>query len=144
MDTQQPRLDPAQHHDAHRDHGAGRRLLERWPSVVGLLALLLNVTNGADAHVTQALDPAPTALVVEVFTAKGKPKTGAAVTAETTGDTVALQETTLPAGGPSGEYGSAARAWRRAPYRVVVDGNQRGSFEIDHFSDVTRLRVIDG
>ncbi|WP_260665772.1 hypothetical protein [Cellulosimicrobium cellulans] len=52
MDTQQPRLDPAQHHDAHRDHGPGRHLLERWPSLVGLLALLLNVTNGADAHVT--------------------------------------------------------------------------------------------
>jgi len=52
MDTQQPRLDPAQHDGTHRDHGAGRHLLERWPSVVGLLALLLNVTNGADAHVT--------------------------------------------------------------------------------------------
>ncbi|GED10309.1 hypothetical protein [Cellulosimicrobium cellulans] len=52
MDTQQPRLDPAQHAGTHRDHGAGRHLLERWPSVVGLLALLLNVTNGADAHVT--------------------------------------------------------------------------------------------
>jgi hypothetical protein len=52
MDTQQPRLDPAQHHGTHREHGVGRRLLERWPSLVGLLALLLNVTNGPDAHVT--------------------------------------------------------------------------------------------
>ncbi|WP_426310160.1 hypothetical protein [Cellulosimicrobium sp. E-16] len=52
MDTQQPRLDRAQHDGAHREHGPGRHLLERWPSLVGLLALLLNVTNGADAHVT--------------------------------------------------------------------------------------------
>jgi len=50
MDTS-PRLDRAQH-DGSREHGFARRLLERWPSLVGLLALLLNVSNGADAHVT--------------------------------------------------------------------------------------------
>lgn len=27
-------------------------MLGRWPSVVGLLALFFNVTNGADSHVT--------------------------------------------------------------------------------------------
>lgn len=40
------------HHDADRNRGVLHHLLGRWPSVVGLLALLLNVTNGADPHVT--------------------------------------------------------------------------------------------
>lgn len=51
MDTP-PRLDRPPRDAPHREHGVARQLLERWPSVVGLLALLLNVTGGADAHVT--------------------------------------------------------------------------------------------
>lgn len=51
MDTP-PRLDSTPRDAPHREHGVARHLLERWPSVVGLLALLLNVTGGADAHVT--------------------------------------------------------------------------------------------
>lgn len=51
MDTP-PRLDRAPRDVPDREHGVARHLLERWPSVVGLLALLLNVTGGADAHVT--------------------------------------------------------------------------------------------
>jgi hypothetical protein len=47
-----PRLDRAPRDAPDREHGVARHLLERWPSVVGLLALLLNVTGGADAHVT--------------------------------------------------------------------------------------------
>lgn len=40
------------HHDADRNRGVLHHLLGRWPSVVGLLALLLNLANGADPHVT--------------------------------------------------------------------------------------------
>ncbi|WP_454041871.1 hypothetical protein [Cellulosimicrobium sp. Marseille-Q8652] len=35
-----------------RNRGVGRHLTQRWPSVVGLLALLVNLTDGADSHVT--------------------------------------------------------------------------------------------
>ncbi len=40
------------HDISDRKRGIWRHLLERWPSVLGLLALLFNVTNGADSHVT--------------------------------------------------------------------------------------------
>lgn len=39
-------------HAPGRNGRLGLHLRERWPAVLGLLALLVNVLNGADAHVT--------------------------------------------------------------------------------------------
>lgn len=45
-------LDDGQDHVIDPHPSIWRHLLERWPSVLGLLALVTNVTNGADSHVT--------------------------------------------------------------------------------------------
>ncbi|MFE3448734.1 hypothetical protein ACFXJ8_07330 [Nonomuraea sp. NPDC059194] len=42
----------AHHHPSGRAAAVGHHLLARWPSVLGLLALIANIASGADPHVT--------------------------------------------------------------------------------------------
>ncbi|KNA89427.1 hypothetical protein RND64_08685 [Gordonia sp. w5E2] len=51
MNTQ-THLENHSHHNAGQNGSIGRHVLGRWPSLLGLAALLFNVTNGADSHVT--------------------------------------------------------------------------------------------
>lgn len=53
MNNRTTNLDPHAHpHPSGRAAAIGGHLLARWPSVLGLLALLANNTDGADPHVT--------------------------------------------------------------------------------------------
>lgn len=45
-------LEDHSHHVSGQKRSVVRHLLGRWPSILGLLALFVNVTNGADSHVT--------------------------------------------------------------------------------------------
>lgn len=51
MNTQAHLKDHSQHISGQK-RSVVRQLLGRWPSILGLLALFCNVTNGADSHVT--------------------------------------------------------------------------------------------
>jgi hypothetical protein len=51
-DTNAPQTHRHSLHTGDHSSGHGRHLLARWPSVVGLVALLANAAGGLDAHVT--------------------------------------------------------------------------------------------
>ncbi|MDA2814751.1 hypothetical protein O4J56_29170 [Nocardiopsis sp. RSe5-2] len=52
MEHTTPPHETADHHGSGHRAGIGRHLLARWPSVVGLLALIADTSGGSDSHTT--------------------------------------------------------------------------------------------